>query len=63
MQQEEEEEEEEPEILFIGNVRHDLKHVPMKIGVLGRRDVHRRAGVPAHKRFCVLGVDEEDNDE
>ena len=55
--------EEEPEILFIGSVRDDWKHVPMKIGVLGRRDVHCRAPVASQNRFRVLEVDEEDDDE
>ena len=55
--------EEEPEILFIGNVWDDWKHVPMKIGVPGRRDFHHRAPVASHNRFRVLEVDEKDNDD
>ena len=55
--------EEEPEILFIGNVRNDWKHAPMKIGLPGKIDVPHRAPVASHNRFRVLEVDQEDNDE
>ena len=61
--------EEEPEILFIGHVRDDWKHVPMKIGVPGGRGCHPRAAraaaapVASPNGFRVLDVDEEENDE
>ena len=54
---------EEPDILFIGSVRDDWKHVPMKIGVPGGTQVHHCAPVALHNRFRVLEVDEEEDDE
>ena len=54
--------EEGPEILFIGNVRDDWKHVPMKVKV-PRRVGRRRPQVALRNGFRILEVDEEEDEE
>ena len=57
--------EEQEEILFIGNVRDDWKHVPMKIGAPSGTRLQRRAEpqLGSQNRFRVLQVDEADDEE
>ena len=57
--------EEPEEILFIGNVRDEWKHVPMKIGMPGAIGFQRRVApqVVHQNRFRVLQVDEADDED